>query len=345
MTYPNMVYYMPLIHERGCFITVNKSIINQLAHLYVLIFNQEPYNEMFTFAAAEHIFVNAAEKDTVIIALKRDKVIGFLIAGHKVFDPDITSQLHDNGVTESAIYIAELAVAEEFRHQGIGTTLVETFLKSNHRVVYLRTGLTNNDKVINWYKNKFGFYQLPITMDVNTMKNSGKYETDTRTFLCNLKYKKHVHEHKHSDIQHIHDHQHIDNTESHDHEHNNTHMHNHNHEHNHGSETHIHDHEHNHTHVDGIHPHSDDYLQAESHDHEHTKFDSHTHDSHGSDAHTHGSDAHTHNHSSHSHNHDHSHNHGSEIHTHDHCHTHDHSDGMHPHSDDHFNTESHDHDH
>ena len=83
---------------------------------------------------------------------QRDKVIGFLIAGHKVFDPDITSQLHNNGVTESAIYIAELAVAEKYRYQGIGTTLVETFLKSNHRVVYLRTGLTNNDKVINLEK-------------------------------------------------------------------------------------------------------------------------------------------------------------------------------------------------
>ena len=81
------------------------------------------------------------------------------------------------------IYISELGVSKEHRGKGIAKKLMNQFMKINSgKTMFLRTGVHNNDHVIQLYKN-YGFEETNIFENVMNKRANGLLAWDERFYM------------------------------------------------------------------------------------------------------------------------------------------------------------------
>jgi ribosomal protein S18 acetylase RimI-like enzyme len=80
-------------------------------------------------------------------------------------------------------FLVELGVSSDFRHRGIGSSLIKMSIDSSPKL-FLRTSADNNDKVINMYK-RFGFYTTDVFEEVEHQDINGSVSLNERLYMKN----------------------------------------------------------------------------------------------------------------------------------------------------------------
>jgi aminoglycoside 6'-N-acetyltransferase I len=127
--------------------TFTTEYLDKCAHLYVEVFNAEPWNEQWTFETARtKLFEILNTPGFVGFVFKQDELLGF-IAGYC-----------KQGQKSQSFYLEEICVQPYKQHQGIGTMLLnqlmDTLTAMKVTGVYL---LTNKDGQAEAFYTKHGY--------------------------------------------------------------------------------------------------------------------------------------------------------------------------------------------
>ena len=153
--------------------------------LYIQIFSEAPYFEDFEIEEVENDFNNYLDNGCILLAVRNNITIGFLCWSiGKELEHETKRNLENWGInSEKDIYISELGVHPEYRHQGIARQLMNNFMGLNiNRNMFLRTGIKNNEHVINFYRS-FNFITTNVTEDVWSNRIDVGMTWDTRLYM------------------------------------------------------------------------------------------------------------------------------------------------------------------
>ena len=156
-------------------------------NLYIKIFSEPPYNETFELENVKQEFYEYIKFGCFLIATKDSIVVGFLGASkgiNHLCSSEFITETKKNGFDcFNDIYISELGVSKAHRGLKIGKRLVDTFMEIyKSSGIFLRTGVENNDVVINMYK-KYGFTVTDMREHVENVRNDGSIGTDERLYM------------------------------------------------------------------------------------------------------------------------------------------------------------------
>ena len=169
-----------------------KNIIDSSIELYIKIFSEAPYYEIFNKEDVTNEFNDYIKNGYILLAIENNETVGFLcwdIDRRPSYETN--RQLQNWGINpDNDIYISELGVSTIHRNKGIAKKLMNQFIKNNKnegKNFYLRTGIENNDHVINFYKKHYNFTLTNITEDVFNNRSTGGMTWDTRVYMIKKK--------------------------------------------------------------------------------------------------------------------------------------------------------------
>ncbi|AUB39698.1 Ribosomal protein S18 acetylase RimI and related acetyltransferases [Nostoc flagelliforme CCNUN1] len=121
--------------------------LDKCAHLYVEVFNSEPWNEQWTFETARtRLFEIINTPGFVGFVFKQGELLGF-VAGYG-----------KQGQRSKGFYLEEICIQPHKQHQGIGTKLLnqlmDTLTAMKVTTIYL---LTNKDGQAEAFYTKHGY--------------------------------------------------------------------------------------------------------------------------------------------------------------------------------------------
>ena len=162
------------------------NFLTQAIQLYIKIFADPPYYEHFEYVDVEGEFNEYINKGCFLIATINKETVGFMCSSMGVdhINHEIENDMKTNDIDYTKdIYISELGVSKEHRGKGIAKKLMNQFMKINSgKTMFLRTGLHNNDHVIQLYKN-YGFEETNIFENVMNKRANGLLAWDERFYM------------------------------------------------------------------------------------------------------------------------------------------------------------------
>jgi GNAT superfamily N-acetyltransferase len=161
--------------------------IEQAVKLYINIFSEPSYLEKFNFQEVKIEFLEYVNEGCLLLSIKDEVVIGFMASSfglNYVCDSSFIEEANQSGFDcQKDVYISELGVSKEYRGLKVGKELVNRFMeifdKDN---IFLRTGVENNDFVINFYK-KYGFHITNIRENVKNLRCDRTIVEDERLYM------------------------------------------------------------------------------------------------------------------------------------------------------------------
>lgn len=164
----------------------NTNYIFQATNLYISIFREPPYQEEFTFDEVRQDFLDYITKGCFLLAIIENEVVGFMCSsvGLNHINDSIELKMINEGIDyKKDIYISELGVSKNHRRKNISKMLINQFIKLHpHQNMFLRTGVNNNDHVINLYK-KYNFSVTSVREFVINKRANGEEEKDERLYM------------------------------------------------------------------------------------------------------------------------------------------------------------------
>lgn len=175
-----------ILHLNGeNFTEQHKILLKSSILLYIKIFSEAPYFEDFEMEEVKNDFNNYLNNGCILLAVDNNETVGFLCwENNKELEHLTRRNLENWGINnETDIYISELGVHSEFRKNGIAKNLMNKFMEINKdKNMYLRTGIKNNDHVINFYRS-FNFITTDVTEDVWSNRIDVGMTWDTRLYM------------------------------------------------------------------------------------------------------------------------------------------------------------------
>lgn len=164
----------------------DENYIVQAIGLYIQIFRDPPYEEDFAYEDVEKEFRDYIQDGCFLLAIIDEEVVGFMCSsvGLDHTNPKVENEMTNYGIDyKNDIYISELGVSKNHRGKKISKKLINKFMEIHHsQNMFLRTGVYNNDLVINLYK-KYGFVVTPIRELVINKRANGAEEEDERLYM------------------------------------------------------------------------------------------------------------------------------------------------------------------
>jgi len=157
---------------------------------YQTVFSGFPYFERFYPSEADGIWrkLTSLVDSVVLIASRKESVVGFAAAIPLVHKKDVSHQLTGLVPIAHTIYLAELGVLERHRGKHIGRTLVQERLRLIDRrryshVVLRVSGQSNPSSEM--YR-AMEFEDMGVYHDVRTLRTDGRVRTDRRFFMARV---------------------------------------------------------------------------------------------------------------------------------------------------------------
>jgi len=163
-----------------------QDLLDQSIKLYIDIFRDPPYNEDFNYHDVMNEFTNYIVSGCFLLAIIDFEVVGFMCSsvGMDHVNDEIEADIIKAGINiETDIYISELGVSKNHRGKKISKKLINKFMTIYpYQNMFLRTGVNNNDHVINLYK-KYNFEVTDIREFVTNKRANGQEEVDERLYM------------------------------------------------------------------------------------------------------------------------------------------------------------------
>jgi GNAT superfamily N-acetyltransferase len=165
----------------------------ELVELYVNIYCKSPYFKHVNKYDVLLDFVSYMNDGMFLALLVKDHPIGFicLLKAHDTHYANILTEDKIKTIISKKIeyntcwYLSELAVHEDFRGKGAGSKLMNHIHKHIDTAIFLRTGVKNNDNIINFYQ-KRGYVKTEIYENVENLRIDKTKITDKRLYMINL---------------------------------------------------------------------------------------------------------------------------------------------------------------
>lgn len=116
--------------------------LNEISKMFQKGFSEKPYNEKWTDKNAQKKIKNYYKDGTILVSIKDNKIIGFIIFSELLWDNHIK------------LMIDEMVVDESHRGKGIGTLLLQEAEKSANK-----KGINNIELVSNINSEAFKLYK------------------------------------------------------------------------------------------------------------------------------------------------------------------------------------------
>lgn len=170
---------------------LNQELNSGLITLYQDAFGEPPYEEVFTNQEVRDIFTDYWQADgNILLAKDGQRIVGFgvWVPVEKSSIADIAAE-NPEIIPKGSAYMADLAVAKEYRQQGIAKRLIQARIDqvSEGTLMLMRTSTAENNYSRYTYETDFGFTPLPFTQMVESMKQDGTTRADERMFLAKVK--------------------------------------------------------------------------------------------------------------------------------------------------------------
>lgn len=156
-----------------------------LTRFYQDTFSKEPYLEEFSEREVAELFREYVRNGKLFIARTTDSIIGFGAALPLTKVPEIAKLAEEFDIKSYRTwYMADLAVKEEYRNQGVAKELVKERMRDQRGIGYalMRTSVENT-KSQNLYRS-LGFYEVKgMIQEVEMRRTDNTVKRDKRIFM------------------------------------------------------------------------------------------------------------------------------------------------------------------
>lgn len=179
----NNLHYIKMIERTDLYSLLNKGIIYKL---YEDCFKDPPYEEVFTEADINSIFLKYLEKGILLFCAKdnMENIIGFVAAIPLKYEEEVADLAKNFGYNPSTDwYYADVGVAKEFRGNGIGQNLAKKLIQLIPANKIIMRTQEKNAASLACHK-EVGFNIIDgMSQHIEKERTSGIKEEDKRIFL------------------------------------------------------------------------------------------------------------------------------------------------------------------